>query len=120
MNLPVTFSLGGSGIYGIDYTASATSATFTAGVTAIDIVITPTEDLVYEDPKTVVLTLQTGPNYSIGGVTLTSATNNLSTAISAMSSLPSTAGPVRRSSPTSAQTRLTSRDDFCVSRGRRG
>ena len=63
--LTVSYALTGTATNGSDYTAPL-SATFLAGATTVDVVITPRADAVTERPETVVLTLTGVAPYDFG------------------------------------------------------
>jgi hypothetical protein len=55
--LTVSFTVTGSATSGADYTALPTSVTFAAGVSSVDVVVTPLADTLDDSDETVVLTL---------------------------------------------------------------
>jgi hypothetical protein len=64
--LTVTFTLAGTATNGVDYQLLPLSATFLAGQTTADVVVTPLADLLIEVPETVVLTLTNATPYVLG------------------------------------------------------
>jgi hypothetical protein len=57
--------VGGTATYGVDYPPFPTNVYFTCGVTSIDLLITPTNDLVVEGDETVTAALLPAPAYTI-------------------------------------------------------
>jgi hypothetical protein len=64
--LVVNFTLGGTASAG-DYAAVSSPVTIPANQASAAVVITPVDDPTLEQPETVLLTLQTGSGYSVGG-----------------------------------------------------
>ncbi len=67
-NLDVNFQIKGTAINGVDYVEIKNVVTIPAGFSAVDIVVTPIENLVNQSTKTVVLTLltlETNANYAL-------------------------------------------------------
>ncbi|MEK7780181.1 MAG: Calx-beta domain-containing protein, partial [Verrucomicrobiota bacterium] len=58
-------SVSGSASYGVDYLAFITNVFFSCGVTAIDLTISPTNELVVESAETLTATLIPNPAYTI-------------------------------------------------------
>lgn len=89
LSLAVSFTLTGTATNGSDYTAQLT-ATFLAGATTADVVITPVADALAEPSETVILTLTGVAPYELGSpitatVTITdTATASLSAGKSAL------------------------------------
>jgi concanavalin A-like lectin/glucanase superfamily protein/Calx-beta domain-containing protein/K319-like protein len=57
--------VGGTATYGVDYPPFRTNVYFTCGVTSIDLLVTPTNDLVVEGNETVTAALLPAPAYTI-------------------------------------------------------
>jgi hypothetical protein len=64
--LTVSFTVTGSATSGADYTALPTSVTFAAGVSSVDVVVTPLADTLDDSDETVVLTLTSVAPYEPG------------------------------------------------------
>ena len=66
--LTVFYTLGGTAVSGIDYTLTPAplSVTIPAGSSSATITVTPINDVVMEGNETVVVTLSSRPNYSVG------------------------------------------------------
>lgn len=63
-NMTINFTLGGTAVLGVDYLSSATnSVTFGPGVTSQSIVITPIDNTLADGDRTVVMTVQTTPDF---------------------------------------------------------
>ena len=58
-------AVGGGATFGVDYPPFATNIYFSCGVTAIDLFITPTNEVVVEGDETVLATLLPNPAYTI-------------------------------------------------------
>jgi hypothetical protein len=58
-------AIGGTATYGVDYPPILTNIYFSCGVTAIDLLIYPTNELVIEGPETVTALLLPDPAYTI-------------------------------------------------------
>ncbi|HSY17071.1 MAG TPA: Calx-beta domain-containing protein [Candidatus Acidoferrales bacterium] len=56
---------GGTATYGVDYPPFATNIYFTCGMTSIDLLVTPTNEVVVEGDETVTATLLPGPAYTV-------------------------------------------------------
>lgn len=67
--LTVTFTLAGTATNGTDYTNLPLSATFLAGQAAVDVVVTPTADVLTEGSESVLLTLTSVAPYALGSPT---------------------------------------------------
>lgn len=64
--LTVSFTLSGTATNGTDYTNIPLTATFLAGLAAVDVIVTPTADPLAEGSETVVLTLAAAAPYALG------------------------------------------------------
>ncbi|MFM7205908.1 MAG: Calx-beta domain-containing protein [Planctomycetaceae bacterium] len=64
----VSYAVGGSATAGADYRALGGAITFAAGVTALQLLVTPLDDVLVEPPETVVVELLPGAGY-VAGVT---------------------------------------------------
>ena len=89
-------AVGGTATYGVDYPPFATNIYFSCGVTAIDLLISPTNELVVEGSETVTATLLPDPAYTIlwpsnAVLTIEDAATNLRPVVSITSP---TASPV--------------------------
>lgn len=69
--LTVSFTVTGSATSGTDYTALPTTATFAAGVSSVDVVVTPLTDSVDDSDETVVVTLTSATPYELGATSAT-------------------------------------------------
>ena len=58
-------AIGGTATFGADYPAFATNIYFTCSVTSIDLLITPTNDIIVEGDESVTATLLPDPAYSV-------------------------------------------------------
>ncbi|HMJ64349.1 MAG TPA: PQQ-binding-like beta-propeller repeat protein, partial [Candidatus Binatia bacterium] len=65
-DLTVSYGIGGTASNGVDYAALSGSVTIPAGKRSAQIVITPRDDTIVEGLETVVLRLQSSPDYTIG------------------------------------------------------
>ena len=79
-------AVGGTATYGVDYPPFLTNIYFSYGVTSIDLLISPTNELVIEGPETVTAMLLPDPAYSILSpsnalVTILDAGTNLAPAV---------------------------------------
>jgi hypothetical protein len=63
--LTVFFTLAGTAAEGLDYQGLGTSATIPAGSASATVRVTPLDDLLFESPETVVLTLAADPSYTV-------------------------------------------------------
>ena len=84
-SLNVNFSLSGTATNGTDYTAITGTTTFAAGSSTAIIVVTPTEDIIFEGNETATLSLLTGTGYTVGtsnSGTITIADNDTQPGIS--------------------------------------
>lgn len=71
----VNFAVSGTAIAGTDYpTVAPQSVTFPIGVTTQTVSITPTGDTTVEADETIILTLQAGSGYTLGGNTVATGT----------------------------------------------
>jgi len=73
-SLAVNYGIGGTAVYGADYTLSG-SATIPAGATSSTVMVIPNNNAVITTPKTVVCSIKAGSSYQMGSST--SATVNL-------------------------------------------
>jgi hypothetical protein len=78
----VRLAVGGRATYGVDYPSFLTNVYFSCGVTAIDLLIWPTNELVIEGPETVTALILPDPTYFIlspsnAVLTVTDAGTNL-------------------------------------------
>jgi hypothetical protein len=64
--LAVNFALSGSAA-GSDYAAISSPVTIPANQTSATVIVTPVDDGTVEQPETVILTLQAGAGYTVGG-----------------------------------------------------
>ena len=64
LNVPIQFS--GTATYGVDYTASATAASFGAEADRVTITINAIKDAVKEGEETIIITLASGSAYVVG------------------------------------------------------
>jgi Calx-beta domain len=64
--LTVSYTLGGSATYGVDYGIILNQITIGANQTSADITITPIDDSIAEPSETVVLTIKGSGGYSVG------------------------------------------------------
>jgi hypothetical protein len=69
--LTVSFAVTGSATSGTDYTALPTSVTFAAGVSSVDVVVTPLPDSLDDSDETVVVTLTSVTPYELGTTSAT-------------------------------------------------
>jgi hypothetical protein len=76
--LTVTLSRSGSAVDGTDYTSIATTQTFAAGQSTLNLAVNPIDDTAIEDVETATLTLAPGTGYTIGSPSsgTVSITNN--------------------------------------------
>jgi Ca2+-binding RTX toxin-like protein len=65
-DLEVFFSLSGTAINGVDYDELPTSVIIPDGQRSVELLITAIDDALVEEDETVVLTIDPGPNYTIG------------------------------------------------------
>jgi hypothetical protein len=79
-SLTVNFTLGGSATNGTDYQTITTSVSIGAGQASATVTVTPIDDTLSEGDETVVLTLASNANYSVGtpgSATVTIADNDV-------------------------------------------
>jgi hypothetical protein len=83
--LPVGFTRTGTATAGTDYQNTiAASVTIPAGQTSSTLTVTPINDVIFEGPETVILTLTDGANYDLGAqtsATVTIADNSADTGV---------------------------------------
>ncbi|WP_353845708.1 Calx-beta domain-containing protein, partial [Microcystis sp. 49638_E5] len=73
-SLTVNYTVGGTATNGTDYTSIPTSVTFAAGSSTATVTVDPTADTTVENDETVILTLATGTDYTIGTTTAVTGT----------------------------------------------
>ncbi len=95
--LMVNYTVGGTATSGSDYTPLAASVTIPSGSSSAAIIVTPIDDSLFEASETVIATLASSANYTIGSpssATVTIADNDLPTVtISATDPNASETGP---------------------------
>jgi hypothetical protein len=64
--LTVTYSVAGTALSGIDYTALSGTATFLAGQATVTVLVTPLADAAVEGAESVILTVTDGASYDLG------------------------------------------------------
>ncbi len=72
--LTISFTVGGSATAGADYSAIGSTATFAIGSATAVVPITPVDDAAIEGPETVIATIATSANYTIGTPSTATAT----------------------------------------------
>lgn len=63
--LTVRYSVGGTAVSGADYVSLDGVVVFPAGVATIDVTLTPFDDVLVEEPESVVITVDAGAGYNI-------------------------------------------------------
>ena len=66
VSLVVNYTISGTASNGVDYNLLSGFVTIPAGLSNAVVVVTPIDDLVHEDPETIILTLNPDPSYAIG------------------------------------------------------
>ncbi|MDH7502123.1 MAG: Calx-beta domain-containing protein, partial [Verrucomicrobiota bacterium] len=64
--LAVAFAVGGTAVEGEDFVPIGRTVVLPAGASSATVLVSPIDDAVWEEDKTLVLTLQTGASYTIG------------------------------------------------------
>ncbi|MBX9258207.1 hypothetical protein H1Q63_30515, partial [Desmonostoc muscorum CCALA 125] len=64
--LTVNYSLSGTATKGTDYSNLTGTVSFAAGANTATVKVTPTDDTLYEETESVILTLASGTNYTLG------------------------------------------------------
>lgn len=94
-SLAVNYSMSGTALNGTDYTSVTGSATIPIGSATVTVTITPSDDAIFENTETVILTLSTNAAYGVGttaSATVTIADNEPTVTVTATDSAAAEAG----------------------------